>query len=168
MYWLNLAISVTLLILGGILLLYRLMYMFCQGEPWNNPPSLLTWRFTFIVGGATILITALAPFTYECSNSACDKNYSYFNALVFVGVFMLSLPIISYCFKQVFDTKPVNQNPDPNMPVNQNPEPPQQYNFDPETRQDLRGNMSGYDILFLIMGAGILLIDRSLDVCNCP
>ncbi len=65
MYWLNLALSVTLLIRGGVLLLYRLMYMFCQGEPWNNPPSLLTWKFTFIVGGATILIAALASPAYE-------------------------------------------------------------------------------------------------------
>jgi magnesium-transporting ATPase (P-type) len=158
MYWLNLAISVTLLILGGILLLYRLMYMFCQGEPWNNPPSLLTWRFTFIVGGATILIAALASPAYECSDSACEKNYSIFSTMVAVGIFLLALPLSWWCFKKLFD----------NLPVDEQPEPPQRYNFDPETRQDLRGNMSGYDILFLIMGAGILLIDRSLDVCNCP
>jgi hypothetical protein len=162
MYWLNLALSMTLLIVGGILLMYRLLYMFCQGEPWNNPPSLITWRYTFIVGGVTILITALASPAYECSNSACEKDYSNFNALIFVGVFMLVLPLTWTCFKLL--VKILNSPPPDGPQV----EPAHRYNFDPETRQDLRGNMSGYDILFLIMGTGILLVDRSLDVCKCP
>jgi hypothetical protein len=161
MYWLNLAISVTLLILGGILLLYRLMYMFCQGEPWNNPPSLLTWRFTFVVGGATILIAALASPAYECSDSAlCEKDYSYFSFLLIIGVFMLALPLTIMCFTWIYSIS--NNNPDD--PVYSQ----RSHDSNPDTAGGQRGYMSGYDILFLIMGAGILLIDRSLDVCKCP
>ena len=40
--------------------------------------------------------------------------------------------------------------------------------FNVATGEDFRGFLAGYDILFLLMGIGIFLVDASLNVCDCP
>ena len=160
MHWQNLTFAVSFTAIGGLLLMYRVLYMCCQGKPWNNPPTVFSWKYAFCIGGAAILITALASPGYECSDKACEKNYSYFNALIFAGVFLTVFPVLLYVCYQMPAESPANG-------PTEEPEAPQ-HKFDPETREDLRPPLAGYDILFLMIGIGIFLTDASLDVCKCP
>jgi hypothetical protein len=160
MQWQNLTLAVSFTSIGGALFMYRVLYMCCQGKPWNSPPTLFSWKYPICVAGVAILITATNSPGYECSDSACSKNYSYFNALIFVGIFMAAFPVLLYVCVQLPRQSQVND------PMEQ-PEPPQP-KLDPVTGDDLRPALAGYDILFLMIGIGIFLTYASLNACKCP
>ena len=159
MHWRNLTFAVSFTVVGAILLMFRVLYMCCQGKPWNNPPTVFGWRYAICIGGATILVTALASPGYDCSQSSCSKNYDYLNILIAFGIGMLLAPLVWYCLGKAVDKAPSEDEPEP---------PPPQYMFNVATGEDFRGFLAGYDILFLLMGIGIFLVDASLAVCNCP
>jgi hypothetical protein len=134
-------IAIFLLILGGILLMYRLLYMFCQNKPWNNPPSTLSWGWSLMPAGVAILAVAL--YTPGCDNK-CKRDNDFVAMSIVVGCFLLAAPLFAYCFYHKLHT----QRPDvfARMPAD--------------------GARSGLDIMLVVAGAGLLLADYSLG--NCP
>jgi hypothetical protein len=134
-------IAIFLLILGGILLMYRLLYMFCQNKPWNNPPSTLSWGWSLMPAGLAILLVVL--FTPACDNK-CNRDDDFVAIGVVVGGFLLAAPLFAYCFYH----KLRMERPDA------------------FARMPADGARSGLDIMFVVAGAGLLLADYSLG--NCP
>lgn len=66
---------------GLVLLVYRLLYMCCQGQPWNNPPTTLPWMATLFLGGLALLIFIVLGYS-KCPNkcspdASADLVYSY-------------------------------------------------------------------------------------------
>ena len=134
-------VAIFLLILGGILLMYRLLYMFCQNKSWNNPPSTLSWSWSLMPAGLAILVVIL--FTPACGNK-CNRENDFVSISVVVGGFLLSAPLFAYCFYR----KMRLERPDA------------------FARLSADGARSGLDIMLVVAGAGLLLADYSLG--NCP
>lgn len=132
-------LAVLMLIVGGILFMYRILYMFCQNKPWNNPPTTLSWAWTACPTGLAVLLVVLL--TPGCENKCTPENSLIALSLIF-GVILLLMPAYVYCLC-VRQEKP--------RAVGEAAPPDQA--------------RSGYDILLLMVGLGIILADMSLGSC---
>ena len=132
--------AVILLILGGILLMYRLLYMFCQNQPWNNPPTTLPWGWSLNPAGVAILLVVL--YTPGCGNT-CSRENDFVPVSIVIGGFLAAAPVFTCCFYH----KVRLERPDAFARL-----PPDMAR-------------SGIDILLLAAGAGMLLADFSLGTC---
>lgn len=141
------ALAVLFLIIGGVLLMYRLLYMFCQGQPWNNPPTSLYWVFTFVLTGPAILLTlVLVP---RCGNECPrDANTGLYGFLFIVAILLIAGPFLVY---QCMDRCQASEQ-DKNKNKNQG-----------GAGED--GPRSGFDILLLMVGGGVLLADMAVGAC---
>jgi hypothetical protein len=79
---------------GLVLLVYRLLYMCCQGQPWNNPPTTLPWMATLFLGGLALLIFLLLG-SRKCRNG-CKPDISNDLLLTYLAlaVAMLVVPAV--------------------------------------------------------------------------
>ena len=134
-------LAVLMLIVGGILFMYRILYMFCQNKPWNNPPTTLSWAWTACPTGLAVLLVVLL--TPGCENKCAPENSLVALSLV-LGVILLLMPVYVWClFASMGREKP--------RAVGEAAPPDQA--------------RSGYDILLLMVGLGIILADMSLGSC---
>ena len=133
--------AVLLLILGGILFMYRILYMFCQNKPWNNPPTTLSWAWTACLTGLLVLLVVI--FTPGCENK-CAREHGLIPASLIFGGILLLMPVFVWCVY----AKTRREKPH----VVGEEVPPDQAR-------------SGYDILLLMIGLGIILADMSLGSC---
>ena len=134
-------LAVLLLVLGGILFMFRILYMFCQNKPWNNPPTKLSWSWTASPTGLAVLLVVL--FTPGCENKCAPEHSLVAVSLVFGGILLL-IPVFVWCvYARTRQEKP-------HVVVEQ---------ASPDQAK------SGLDILLLMVGIGIILADLSLGSC---
>ena len=134
-------LAVLMLIVGGILFMYRILYMFCQNKPWNNPPTTLSWVWTACPTGLAVLLVVLL--TPGCENKCTPENSQVALSLILGGI-LLIMPVYAWClFASMGREKP--------RAVGEAAPPDQA--------------RSGYDILLLMVGLGIILADMSLGSC---
>lgn len=141
-------ISVIFLILGAVLVVWRLLHKFYLGEFWNNTPTPITWGATIVCAGIAMASygTALAlegcPYDCDRVNGMQAGEILWFGLIVFVvGVILAYCPCCSR---------------DADIPVI--------YNW--TTNEDNRGAMSGLD--FAVLGIGLSTIVALSRAGDCP
>lgn len=149
MYIVNAVLAIIFSALGLTLFLYRVLYMVCQGKSWNNPPTSVSWSWTYGAFGLAILMTQLL--TRDCENGCyrVDGVAGLGLAIALLFIFTpLTYHLISVCAT-------------PYMSENDH----ETHQFDPDTGEDLRPPMSGFDFLFIGLGLGIFLGDILMGAC---
>jgi hypothetical protein len=131
-------ISLVFLVLGAVLFVYRLGYMLFQGQPWNNPPTVLSWTFTLFLVGCTMLGEVIGE--YSCTNGCTHAN------VVWMILISATVTGVSFTIFQCYERG---------------------NGFIDKKTGQLIGDMpySGFDFVLLGVGAAMRLVSAGLGSC---
>jgi len=140
-------ISIIFLILGGILLVWRMLHICFLGEFWNNTPQPLTWGITIVFTGAAVVfagfVLSFESCPYGCPFTGTQPGSLWVSGGIVVGVGLAFM----YCrCGSATRDKPIY--------------------YDWATKQDTRGYMSGLD--FVAIGMGLAILSSLASSGNCP
>ena len=100
-----LVLGLMFVILGGVLLLIRLYYVWGKGDVWNNMPTHISWGFTVVAAGAAVFLVGIS--TGRCPEGCerVDGNSPWGTALsgIIVAGIGLSIMYCTCCCKKQAD-----------------------------------------------------------------
>jgi hypothetical protein len=142
-----LVLGLAFVILGGVLLLIRLYYVWGKGDVWNNMPTEISWGFTVIAAGTAVFLVGIS--TGRCPDE-CERvdgttpGSTMVSGAIVVGI-GLSLIFCTCCCK-----KRDNEGEGTMMES-----PPKQED----------SYWSGLDFVSLGIGLALLATQESIGVC---
>ena len=181
----NTVVALVFTCLGLTLFVYRVLYMMCQGLPWNNQPYVFSWGLTLIIYGFTLFLTiAFAP---PCPNQACERlnEYPFYLSIASASVStVLALYLLTTSwidFVNDYQAKKKAQSPSPYSYLHDDDDDGiaeciayaysahNRRSFDAMRDQGNNGDrrpwLSGVDLIFMGIGLAVLLGNYSLGKC---
>lgn len=133
-------------VLGGWLLVWRLLHKYYLGEFWNNTPLPLSWGVTIVLAGAAVAIVGFATAFRDCDHG-CGRVGGNTGGSTMVAGGIVALVGLAFLFCPCCSRDP------------------RTIHYDWETKEDNRGYLSGLDFVALGIGLAILASEDAMGVC---